>query len=207
MGLGAQVGGKRSREESLTKLIRLAIATLAVLSNMVRNAFNLAKLPVNSLLHPPNTRHRVSLVLQKTFGSVYPPVSLQSGADAHCFMYHPLFLIGSFGTTEMLLILFVIILLFGAKRIPELFRGMGQGVREFKDASKPEEPQYRDQPVAPPVQPPYQQYPPQGYPQPGPGYPQQPYQQPGAPQQGYQQPTPPAYNPNNPNDPNYQPRH
>lgn len=101
-------------------------------------------------------------------------------------MHHPLFLIGSFGTTEMLLILFVVILLFGAKRIPELFRGMGQGVREFKDAStKPEEqqPQYRDQPMAPPVQPPYPQQ----------GYPQQ-----GAPQQGYQQPAPPAYNPNDP---------
>ena len=88
-------------------------------------------------------------------------------------MLHPLFLIGSFGTTEILLIVFVIVLLFGAKRIPELLRGMGQGVREFKDASKVDEneqPQYRDQPVAPPVQPPYQQ----------------PYQQPGAPQQGYQ---------------------
>ena len=51
-------------------------------------------------------------------------------------MLHSLFLIGSFGTTEILLIVFVIVLLFGAKRIPELFKGMGQGVREFKDASK-----------------------------------------------------------------------
>ncbi|WP_460611344.1 Sec-independent protein translocase subunit TatA/TatB [Hymenobacter terrigena] len=135
-------------------------------------------------------------------------------------MLHSLFLIGSFGTTEMLLILFVVILLFGAKRIPELFRGMGQGVREFKDAStKPEDqqPQYRDQP-APPYQ---QQYPQQGYPQqqypqqggypqqapPAQGYPQQggyppqpqhnTYAQPGQP--GYQQPAPPAYNPNDPN--------
>ncbi|MBF9143157.1 Sec-independent protein translocase subunit TatA/TatB [Hymenobacter properus] len=124
-------------------------------------------------------------------------------------MHHPLFLIGSFGTTEILLILFVIILLFGAKRIPELFRGMGQGVREFKNASAPaeEQPQYRDQPTQPPYQ---QQYPQQGYPQqpqqgyPQHGYPQQPQQgypqQPpqGYPQQGYQQPTPPAYNPNDP---------
>ena len=126
-------------------------------------------------------------------------------------MLHSLFLIGSFGTTEILLILFVIILLFGAKRIPELFRGMGQGVREFKDATgKPEEqqPQYRDQPGQP-QQPNYnqqQQFPSQ---QPGYGQPQQPnynqQQQPGYnPQQtGYQQPTPPAYNPN---DPTNQPR-
>ena len=43
--------------------------------------------------------------------------------------------IGNFGGTEILLIGVAIILLFGAKRIPELFRGMGQGIREFKDAT------------------------------------------------------------------------
>ncbi|MDF7812965.1 twin-arginine translocase TatA/TatE family subunit [Hymenobacter sp. YC55] len=59
--------------------------------------------------------------------------------------FSSLFLIGNFGTTEILLIIFVIVLLFGAKRIPELFRGMGQGIREFKDASKEEKPEYRDQ--------------------------------------------------------------
>ena len=125
-------------------------------------------------------------------------------------MLQSLFLIGSFGTTEILLIVFMIVLLFGAKRIPELFKGMGQGVREFKDASKQEEaqqPQYRDQP-APPVQPPYQQQypqqgqPQQGYPQQQGGYQQYP-QQGGSAQPGYQQPAPPAFNPN---DPNNQPR-
>ena len=119
-------------------------------------------------------------------------------------MLHSLFLIGSFGTTEILLILFVIILLFGAKRIPELFKGMGQGVREFKDATaKPEDqqPQYRDQPGQQPnynqpgQQPNYNQNQQPGYQQPQPNpYPQQP---------GYQQPTPPAYNPH---DPTNQPR-
>jgi sec-independent protein translocase protein TatA len=48
----------------------------------------------------------------------------------------------------------VLLLFFGGKRIPELFRGVGQGVREFKDASKPtEEPRYREQPPVPPVAP------------------------------------------------------
>ncbi|PJJ54512.1 twin-arginine translocase TatA/TatE family subunit [Hymenobacter chitinivorans] len=60
-----------------------------------------------------------------------------------------LFLIGNFGTTEILLILFVIILLFGAKRIPELAKGLGKGIREFKDASKDEQPEFRDRPVNP----------------------------------------------------------
>ncbi|MBT9393298.1 twin-arginine translocase TatA/TatE family subunit [Hymenobacter sp. NST-14] len=57
--------------------------------------------------------------------------------------------IGNFGGTEILLIAVVLILLFGAKRIPELFRGMGQGIREFKDASKEEKPEFRDRPVNP----------------------------------------------------------
>ena len=38
------------------------------------------------------------------------------------------------GLTEILLILGVIILLFGAKKIPELMRGVGKGMREFNDA-------------------------------------------------------------------------
>ncbi|MFD3003379.1 twin-arginine translocase TatA/TatE family subunit [Pontibacter toksunensis] len=47
-----------------------------------------------------------------------------------------LLFIGGLGGTEIILILFVILLLFGAKRIPELARGMGRGIREFKDATK-----------------------------------------------------------------------
>ena len=38
------------------------------------------------------------------------------------------------GWTEILLIAFVVLLLFGGKKIPELMRGRGRGVREFKDA-------------------------------------------------------------------------
>ena len=38
------------------------------------------------------------------------------------------------GASEWLIILVVIILLFGAKKIPELAKGIGKGIREFKDA-------------------------------------------------------------------------
>ncbi len=38
------------------------------------------------------------------------------------------------GTPELLLIGFAILLLFGGKKIPELMRGLGQGVREFNNA-------------------------------------------------------------------------
>jgi sec-independent protein translocase protein TatA len=40
-----------------------------------------------------------------------------------------------FGATEWLVIALVILLLFGAKRIPELARGLGQGINEFRKAS------------------------------------------------------------------------
>ncbi|PKQ70106.1 Sec-independent protein translocase subunit TatA/TatB [Raineya orbicola] len=38
--------------------------------------------------------------------------------------------------TEIFLIVFALLLLFGAKKIPELARGLGRGIREFKDATK-----------------------------------------------------------------------
>jgi sec-independent protein translocase protein TatA len=43
---------------------------------------------------------------------------------------------GKIGATEIILILLVIILLFGGRKIPELFKGIGQGMKEFKKASK-----------------------------------------------------------------------
>jgi sec-independent protein translocase protein TatA len=43
--------------------------------------------------------------------------------------------IGSFGGTELIIALVIILLLFGAKRIPELARGLGSGVREFRKGS------------------------------------------------------------------------
>jgi len=40
---------------------------------------------------------------------------------------------GKLGWTEILLIAFIVLLLFGGKKIPELMRGLGRGVREFKE--------------------------------------------------------------------------
>ncbi|MDZ4793429.1 MAG: twin-arginine translocase TatA/TatE family subunit [Bacteroidota bacterium] len=43
-------------------------------------------------------------------------------------------LIGMLGTNEIIIILVIVLLLFGGRKIPELMRGLGKGVREFNDA-------------------------------------------------------------------------
>jgi sec-independent protein translocase protein TatA len=43
------------------------------------------------------------------------------------------------GGSEMIIILIIVLLLFGGKKIPELMKGLGKGVKEFKDASKTED--------------------------------------------------------------------
>jgi sec-independent protein translocase protein TatA len=43
-------------------------------------------------------------------------------------------LLGVLGTNEIIVILIIVLLLFGGKKIPELMRGLGKGIREFKDA-------------------------------------------------------------------------
>ena len=42
----------------------------------------------------------------------------------------------SIGTTELLIIAFIVLLLFGGKKIPEFFKGLSDAVKEFKRASK-----------------------------------------------------------------------
>jgi sec-independent protein translocase protein TatA len=43
---------------------------------------------------------------------------------------------GKIGLPELLIILTIIILIFGANRLPEIGRGIGKGIRNFKDATK-----------------------------------------------------------------------
>jgi sec-independent protein translocase protein TatA len=45
---------------------------------------------------------------------------------------------GNLGIPELLIILCIIILVFGANRLPEIGRGIGRGIRNFKDATKEE---------------------------------------------------------------------
>jgi|TARA_B100000497_G_C7242580_1_gene175881 sec-independent protein translocase protein TatA len=49
------------------------------------------------------------------------------------------FLAGVFGWQQILIIALILLLLFGGKKIPELMKGLGKGVKEFKDATNKEE--------------------------------------------------------------------
>lgn len=43
---------------------------------------------------------------------------------------------GKIGFTEIILVVLVLVLLFGGRKIPELMKGIGQGIKEFRKASK-----------------------------------------------------------------------
>jgi sec-independent protein translocase protein TatA len=45
-------------------------------------------------------------------------------------------LLGMLGGQEIIIIALILLLLFGGRKIPELMKGLGKGIREFKDASK-----------------------------------------------------------------------
>jgi TatA/E family protein of Tat protein translocase len=52
--------------------------------------------------------------------------------------------LGGLGGGEIFLLVLIILLLFGAKRIPDLARGLGKGIKEFKDARGGVEPKEED---------------------------------------------------------------
>lgn len=51
-------------------------------------------------------------------------------------MHNVLLFLGGLGGWEIMIILLVVLVFFGANKIPEIARGMGRGIREFKDATK-----------------------------------------------------------------------
>ena len=47
-------------------------------------------------------------------------------------------ILGGLGAPEIIIILVIVLLMFGGKKIPELMKGLGRGLKDFKDASKGE---------------------------------------------------------------------
>ena len=54
-------------------------------------------------------------------------------------MYSMIYSLGMIGAPQIILIVVVVLLLFGGRKIPELMRGLGSGIKEFKNATKEEE--------------------------------------------------------------------
>lgn len=48
-------------------------------------------------------------------------------------------ILGMLGGQEILLIILIVLLIFGGRKIPELMKGIGKGIKEFKNASRPED--------------------------------------------------------------------
>src|SRR5690242_10457589 len=76
-------------------------------------------------LHSPNT-------VWPNFTNIFKPKSYVMLS----IYLKPFFLLSMPGESEWLLILLVILLFFGGKKIPDLMRGIGRGVREFNDAKE-----------------------------------------------------------------------
>ena len=51
---------------------------------------------------------------------------------------------GMFGQTELIIIVVIVLLLFGGKKIPELMRGLGKGVKSFKDGMSGKDEEEKD---------------------------------------------------------------
>jgi len=61
-------------------------------------------------------------------------------------MLNTFLLLFGLGTTEIILIVLVVLLLFGGRKIPELMRGIGKGVKSFKDGMRGMEEELKDSP-------------------------------------------------------------
>ena len=57
---------------------------------------------------------------------------------------NPIFLFFNLGGGEIFIILLIVLLLFGSKKIPELARGLGKGIRYFKDATSDVQEEIKD---------------------------------------------------------------
>ncbi len=57
------------------------------------------------------------------------------------------------GTQELLIVLVIVVLIFGAKRIPELMRGFGEGIKSFKEGMRDTSGPAQSSPETPPAPP------------------------------------------------------
>lgn len=53
---------------------------------------------------------------------------------------------GSIGMTELVLILLIVLLIFGGRKIPELARGLGEGIRNFRESMRGDQDEKKNRP-------------------------------------------------------------
>lgn len=68
--------------------------------------------------------------------ALYTPGPLAYVCRSTVFLMSTMFALFNFGGGEIVLIVLLVLILFGAKKIPELAKGLGQGIKEFKKATK-----------------------------------------------------------------------
>lgn len=78
---------------------------------------------------------RLNILIQKHFLFVYFYIPLRYNKKTICFGIKYT-IMGRLGLTEILVIVGIVLLLFGGKKIPELMKGLGSGIKEFKNAAK-----------------------------------------------------------------------
>jgi sec-independent protein translocase protein TatA len=91
------------------------------------------------VLRLPEPRSKMRIAAnpsEKFWGFTNPPVCLTLRLEMTGFWFMNALLFGFIGMWETVAILAVILVLFGAKKVPELARGLGQGIKEFKKATK-----------------------------------------------------------------------
>src|SRR6218665_259259 len=91
----------------------------------------------NKHLTRGNHKYLLRTQINNRFFFLYLPLHFYNGFGIKKFI------MGRLGVTEILIIVAVILLLFGGKKIPELMKGLGSGIKEFKNAAKD-----NDQPAA-----------------------------------------------------------
>ena len=67
---------------------------------------------------------------------IFVPVEISINRQKHLHIMDNLLFIGNLGTGEIIIIAIIVLLLFGGKKIPELMKGLGKGVKNFKDGVK-----------------------------------------------------------------------
>ena len=122
-------------------LITLIAASSVILVSMgLRQTFGLFFSAFEQGLNCSRTEFGLAIGLQMLFWGIFAPIfgvlADKFGGNKAVFIGFIIFGLGMPGGWEWIIIGLIVVIFFGANKIPEIFRGFGKGIREFKDASR-----------------------------------------------------------------------